>query len=451
MGFMEKLKESFSSVAAQMKENTKQLESVIKENSELLDSHDKLSKESAEGILELKKYGEKETPLLKDAFVGLSETLKMVEGERAKMTSELRSQFLQPMKELVAQFDQLEREIKEDESAAKKLAKIKKKLDKEKAKPAEKQKPGAIEKAEADYQNAVKIAEKEHDDVIKATAAYQEQKIRKIKECLAVIVAQHKGFHQIVLSNLTDTKMYIEMIVPEQKEEVKEAIAETLENLEESLKSCDQIYTVIAHVKKDLHSVIKENMEMLNAHLKVTKESKEGINAFKDYGLKESPALGEALSSLGGSLEIIEVNRQAFVEQMNHEFIRPLKELIDTWDKLRELIKKDVKSLKNDQKIVRKLEKLKMQDPTKLKPGLLEEKEKEAASIRDASTKLHKSMLTSYQEFTAAKSKTMKSCLGSMVERNLKFHNQALNIIDNAEILVSQIDISKEMDYELDI
>lgn len=451
MGFMEKLKENFSSVAAQMKENTKQLENVIKENAELLDSHDKLSKESAEGILELKKYGEKETPLLKDAFIGLSETLDMVEGERAKMTSALRGQFLNPLKELVAQFDQLEREIKEDETAAKKLSKIQKKFEKEKAKPVEKQKPGAIEKAKFAYQEAVKVAEKEHDDVIKATAAYQEQKIKQIKECLTVVVAQHKGFHRIVLSNLTDTKMYIEMIVPEQKEEVKETVEETLESLEESLKSCDRISDIIAHVKKDLQAVIKENMEMLNAHLKVTKESKEGINAFKAYGLKESPALAEALSSLGGSLEIIEINRHAFVEQMNHEFIRPLKELIETWETFRELIKTDIKSLKTDQKIVRKLEKYKMQDPAKLKPGFLEEKKKEAASIRESSTKKHKSMLVSYQEFNAAKSKTMKNCLGSMVERNLKFHNQALNIIDSAEILVSQIDISKEMDYELEI
>ncbi|MHA1646122.1 MAG: hypothetical protein ACTSVL_01005, partial [Promethearchaeota archaeon] len=245
-------------------------------------------------------------------------------------------------------------------------------------------------------------------------------------------------FHQLASSKLTDITMYIDMIVPEEIDFTTFS-GEVQESAKNYRKNLSKIQKVIVGMRKGLGKVIKENKEMLDAQMMLKKESQESISAFKDFALNESKSFSEALESLAGSLEIIEVNREAFVKQMEFEFITPLNDLVMLLRDLKSKIKKEEKSINFYEKKNKKLENLKIMSPEKLNKEYLSKREQEFSEIAMKKNVNHKLLIDFFNKFNEKKANTIKDSLNSYVERNLKFHNQALNIIDSSELLIEAI------------
>lgn len=211
-GFMDKIKGSLNVIGEKFKLTNAALAGVIKENSEMLLANEKLSKESKEGIASLKNYANTETPAVKEAFNNISQALEQIEGNREKMVAQLRKDYIAPLNKLIEGWKTLQTEIKEADDAAKKLEGAKKDLEKVKAKPAEKKKPNEEEQAAAKLTAAQEKATKEGDDVAKATAKFNEEKIKALKDALNVLADSQKDFYAKAVQLLDGSKTKIAAI-----------------------------------------------------------------------------------------------------------------------------------------------------------------------------------------------------------------------------------------------
>ena len=71
-----------------------------------------------------------------------------------------------------------------------------------------------------------------------------------------------------------------------------------------------------------MEPVLKENRQMLEAELKLSFESAQGIQAIKDYAQEETPGLKGALISISGALNAIEEDRKNLVKRIRFGFVR---------------------------------------------------------------------------------------------------------------------------------
>lgn len=451
MGFFSKLKNKINQVTSQIFSGQAPMEPMIQENRQMLEAELKLSYESAEGIQALKEYGEEETPALHDALVGASEALEQIENTRKQMVETIRVGFVHPFEDLVTQWKDVEHQKHETEQAEKQIEKYENKLEKKKAKEAKdptKIKEGEIEEVETAITDAKTNFENQKELTAQKEQALEANKLKVIKDSLGVLMKERKSFHQQSLSTLTDTKMYVDMINVENEAKLfsiadmeDETGKSGNDGSEEENKIKSKLLSMTERFMKtdlSLNKVIRENKQLLEAHQKLSKETKEGIETYKDYASKESEEIQEILSQFAGALEIIEVNRQAFIEQMKFEFIQPLEKLLTEWKALQEVIKADKNATEKVEKTQRKLEKLREKPEEKRKPEDIPEAEAALEEARTASHDAHETLQVKSHEFAVLKVTTLKDGLNSLLERNLKFHDQALNIIDSAEIFVKK-------------
>lgn len=209
---MDKLKTSLNVVGEKFKLTNAALAGVIKENTEMLAANEKLSKESKESIASLKNYANTETPAIKEAFNNISQALEQIEASREKMVAQLRKDYLAPLNKLIEGWKTLQTEIKEADDAAKKLEGAKKDLEKVKAKPAEKKKPNEEEQANAKLTAAQEKASKEAEDVAKATAKFNEEKVKTLKDALNMLADTEKDFYSKAAQLLEASKTKIAAI-----------------------------------------------------------------------------------------------------------------------------------------------------------------------------------------------------------------------------------------------
>ena len=97
-------------------------------------------------------------------------------------------------------------------------------------------------------------------------------------------------------------------------------------------KFIDNISNTLSIATDHVQSVIKENKQYLEAELEVVKESKEGIEALKNYARVETPSLEAAILSLASTFEKIEEARKDKVDDLIAKFIQPLEEIVDELD-----------------------------------------------------------------------------------------------------------------------
>ena len=456
MGYFTTLKDKVSSVTNQMRIGNAPMDPLLKENRQMLEAELKLSYESAEGIQALKLYAEEETPALHDALVGTSNALNTIEENRKAMVDRIRIGFVRPFELLVDEWKAVElqkRELKQAEISVEKAEKL---LEKKKQKNGEKLKGREIESAEEEVQ--ITKANFDHQMKIRKTKhkAFHTQKITVIKESLGALITERKDFHEQSLSLLDDVKVSLKninvknegklFVFPEtEKVKLSPTTEATNGNLEEKSPSASGIRIKIAtitervtHVDLGLAKVIRENRQILEAHYNLSKETMEGVEAYKTYGKNESKDIGSIITKFANALETIEVNRQAFIEQMKFEFIQPLEKLMEEWKSLQIVIKEKKQAQEKEEKLCRKLDHLKEKPQDKLN----ESEFSTAESCLDESATHHqeitKKLSAQSKSFGELKAKTLKDSLGSLLERNLKFHDQALNIIGNAETLVTK-------------
>ena len=212
MSLLYKFKEGLSGLVDKLQSSNAALGAVIRENQQMLDAQKRVSDESREGIKALFDYGQKETPALKDALVCISETLEGIENNRLTLVADLEKMFISPLEMLVNEWKALQQLLKDKEKAEKAKIHAEESLAKKKAKPAAKLKPGEIEKADG----ALKSAESEFDalssKLAETTESFQKKKVETLKDALYQLASLEKNYHQLALSMLTDTKMFVDMI-----------------------------------------------------------------------------------------------------------------------------------------------------------------------------------------------------------------------------------------------
>jgi hypothetical protein len=90
------------------------------------------------------------------------------------------------------------------------------------------------------------------------------------------------------------------------------------------------------------------------------------------------------------------------------------------------------------------LQKLRHTPADKQTPGELKEAKEHVEEYSTIVKKHHNKLVQDTHLFTISKIETFKNCLTSLLERNLKFHEQANNIIENSEMLVKDIKVEEE-------
>ncbi|MHA1610589.1 MAG: hypothetical protein ACTSYU_00930 [Promethearchaeota archaeon] len=453
------------------------MDPLLKENRQMLEAELKLSYESAEGIQALKEYAEEESPALHDALIGTSEALNKIEENRKAMVNRIRVGFVRPFEKLVDEWKVVEIQKRELEQAKKLVEKAEKSLNKINAKSEDKRKDGEVEAAEENLQAANENLNQKSKIRKKKYKAFHSQKISVIKKSLRALITERKIFHEESLSVLDDVKVTLKIINvkkegklfappeirrgvgkramvrtgtgvavgngseqenPSKKENSDYESGPTSNSIGDFKSKLTAIAERVIHTDLGLAKVIRENRQILAAHQRLSKETREGVEAYKKYGKKESPDIGDMITKFAESLEIIEVNRQAFIEQMKFEFLQPLEKLMAEWKNLQQVIKEDKKTQEILTKTKRRLDRLKEKPDDKLEQGELDEAESivEDATVHRAESAKKVSDHTLF--FGELKAKTLTAGLGSLLERNLKFHDQALNIIGNAEKLVKK-------------
>ncbi|MHA1775846.1 MAG: hypothetical protein ACTSWC_03670 [Promethearchaeota archaeon] len=443
MKFFTTVKQKIGKLSDQAFLGSSPINPIIKENRQMLEAELKLSLESNEGIQALQDYSEIETPASKEALSQISETLKKVEESRRKMVEQLRLGFLRPFEYLSDVWKEVEILKKEKQRAEKALEHANKTLVKkqEKAeKNPEKMKENELELAEQEVKDAKEKLEKINYDLEQKEEEFHQKKLNIIKNSFKVLIEQRKQFHNQSKENIekvkppvlaikvgTEGKLYANQIDTNDKEEKQEKspFKSKIINFTERITKTDL----------ELAKVIRENKQILDAHSRLMKETTEAISVYKSYAEKESPDIKGVLNRFAGALEIIETNRQAFIEQMKFEFIEPLHKLSEDYKILQEITKEAKRAEEKLEKAQKKLKKIQEKPEEKRKPEDLTKAEQALHEAEMESEKAQTKLKTKSITFGTQKAKTLKDSLNSLIERNLKFHQQASNIIQNAEIL----------------
>ncbi len=454
MNFIQKIKDQFSNVHLK-------LEDIVDANNQMLKSHLNLCKESNEGIIALKSFGEQESPGLKQAFINLSDALKSIEVSRTAMVVMLESSFVVPIKELAT----LQRNVYKAESLARKAYLIhekhtaKLKIQKERTKKGldanglEKL-ASSIKKAEEAFANSETLLETRKKEEKEMKIEFEKLKLQNMKRTISLLVQEYKKLHSIGISALTDTNEFIEKIHIQQ--ESTSAILYPIPHLQapDYLAGIKALRKRISEVGTRLYNVRISNLQLLKAHTTLQEETRKVINLFITYAQEETPGIQKAIENFAEGLETIESNREAFEKQMQFEFIHPITEILKEKQLLVEQIEKTLQAYKEHKKWEGTLEHIRLKDAHHLKPGEIEQAKENEASFAKL-TRHEQNILTQNTHlFTLSKIKSFKNCLTSILERNFSFHDQAYNIIANSELLAKDINLKSEfksIDIKIDL
>ena len=137
-----------------------------------------------------------------------------------------------------------------------------------------------------------------------------------------------------------------------------------------------------------ISKVIRENNQYLDAIQVVVKESREGIEALKNYATIETPSLKNAINSFAKTFENIEEAREKRVNDLREKFISPMEEIIEEAKVMNQEIKESKIAEKSLEKAQKKYDSLKEKPSERLKPGQLEEAETNLKTAKDSANYL---------------------------------------------------------------
>ena len=451
MNIIQKMQEQFLVIKDRFSNVHMKLEDIVDANNQMLKSHLKLCKESNEGIIALKIFGEHESPGLKQAFINLSDALKSIEVSRTAMVTMLETSFVDPIKELA----DLQREVYKAETltgtAQSALEKSQEKLKAKQEKPRDGLDEAKLEKLDLSIKKAedgVKESEellstrKKDEAMLKIKLA--KNKLENMKRTLTLLVQEYKKLHSIGINSLTDTKEFVDKINI-QKESTSAILYPVPRlNTENYIGGMKNLRNTVKDVGSRMEKVRRENVQLLDAHLLLQVETRKAITLFKEYSKEETPGIQKAIENFADGLETIETNREAFVKQMRFEFIQPIDNTIKEKETLLEQLEKTLENYKEHKKWEGILQKIRGKEANNLKPGELEEAKENVARLDKMTNHEHNILTQNTHLFTVSKIEACKNGLASILERNLKFHDQAFNIIANSEILAKEIEIKKE-------
>lgn len=215
----------------------------------------------------------------------------------------------------------------------------------------------------------------------------------------------------------------------------------------------DSINTAVSGINSKFQSltgeiakIIKENNEMLNANLRLSKESNEAIMSLKTYSQKESASFQEALLGVSNALETIEKNRQEMVAKLQAEYIAPLNNLMEQWKSLQTTLSAAEKAEKDLDSKQKDLEKKKAKPAEKVKPGEIEEAESKVQSALTTNQSAKDEAALATAKFNELKVNTLKNSFHALASIEQDFYKSSAKLLGESDAKVNAIDVTKAME-----
>jgi hypothetical protein len=209
-------------------------------------------------------------------------------------------------------------------------------------------------------------------------------------------------------------------------------------------KFLDNVSNTLGIANNKISEIIKESNRYINAEENVSKEIKQAIAALKSYAETETPSLGQAVSSLANTFEIIETERLEKVTKLREEYITPLDELLIALKKLQTEQSEAEKAAKELEKTEKSLSKSKSKPKEKLKPNELELAESKLKAAKEKATKEENDVKLATEEFNKTKLETMQNVLKKIVETETAYHGKILQSIEKVKEKAETIKIEEE-------
>lgn len=190
--------------------------------------------------------------------------------------------------------------------------------------------------------------------------------------------------------------------------------------------------------------LVKESNHYIKAEEDVTKDISKTVTALKSYAETETPSLGEAMSSLAKTFEIIENERKEKVTKLREQYIAPLNNLITHLKTLQSEQDEASKAVKEVEKAEKNLNKAQNKPKEKLKPGELENAETVLKTAKQKAEKEENEAKTAAEEFNKIKLETIQKVLRNMVEIEKVYHEKILTAVSNVKQKAEAINIEEE-------
>ena len=124
-------------------------------------------------------------------------------------------------------------------------------------------------------------------------------------------------------------------------------------------KFLDNVSDAMGITDNKIKDIIKESNQYIKGEEAISKEIKNTVTALKSYAEVETPSLGQAISSLANTFEIIEAERSEKVNKLREEYIAPLNDLLINLEKLKTEQGEAEKAVKELEKAEKQLTKTK--------------------------------------------------------------------------------------------
>ncbi len=152
-----------------------------------------------------------------------------------------------------------------------------------------------------------------------------------------------------------------------------------------------------------ISELIKGSNQYINAEEKIAREIKRTVVALKDYAETETPSLGQAVSSLASTFEIIEKESTEKVKRLREEYIAPLNDIIIGLQKLQTEQDEAQKATKEVEKAEKRLSKVQSKPTEKLKPNEMQTAEAGVTTAKEKATKEENDVKVATEEFNKIK------------------------------------------------
>jgi len=209
-------------------------------------------------------------------------------------------------------------------------------------------------------------------------------------------------------------------------------------------KFMDNLSNALGNTSNKISELIKGSNQYINAEENVTKEIKKTVAALKGYAETETPSLGQAVSSLASTFEIIEKENTEKVKRLREEYIAPLNDLVISLQKLQTEQNEARKATKELEKAEKHLSKAQSKPKEKLKPNEIQTAETELKSAKEKSAKEESDVRITTEEFNKAKLETMQNILKKMVDIETVFHKKILDSVATVKVKAEAIKVDEE-------
>lgn len=206
----------------------------------------------------------------------------------------------------------------------------------------------------------------------------------------------------------------------------------------------DNISNALGLTTNKISELVKESNRYIASEEDVTKDINKTVTALQSYADVETPSLGDAISSLANTFEIIENGRKEKVAKLKEQYIAPMNELLTHLKVLQTEQEESAKAAKDVEKAEKSLNKAKSKPKEKLKPGEIENAETALKTAQKKAEKEENDVRTATEDFNKVKLETMQKILHDMVEIEKSYHENILSSISELKQKAEAINIEEE-------